>query len=712
MTSRIGTRRASLEGLRAAGVFFFLSAVCPTWAAAAGIVPDGGTATTVSVGANGRQVVNIAPAYGGVSQNTYSSFNVGSSGATLNNVGINARTIVNQVTSTNPSLIEGEIKVSGSLANVVLANPNGITVNGGSFINTGRVALTTGQVSFNDLQIAPGVIQRNIALGTTGGTIVVGPQGLASALIGLDLIAKNILINGPVNNSYTSATAYVRTVAGTSQTTLNTGVSPGDNANDWLNVQTNATPATANSFAVDISAAGSLTSGRIQLIVTDRGPGVRSAGAMNASLGDFTLASNGSVQFAGNAISVAGDADLQAQDAVTFTGSSLMAGSTRQVGDSTIMVGGRIKLIGNGLTFQADSAGKGATVASSAAGVVLKSTGDITNIGSLVQGQTRTNGDADSLGAVTLNATGNILNQSLPSTQLGVLFGMNDDVSVTAGGNLTNENSRILSNKNVSIATTGDLVNLSGHTAGANGGTVSYYSNHGRHILFLSHHSSGFSVDYGGLVDPSKLAYISAGGDTGDVTIHANNVSNTGGSILSNGGSISITANQSLTTQATFTGQASYHQSCFILCHSSASSNVQSFGGVIEAKQDIALKAGTQITNTGGVVLATAGTLTLDAPKTLAQAVTGYNAFNRQNDLKAWFGSSWAAIYAADTGGIFSAGSGQVQLTGEGDIDGGVISAPGGVNAAKGIVTIRSRYTQPITIGTHNHIGLVSWFGL
>ncbi|RKP45892.1 filamentous hemagglutinin N-terminal domain-containing protein [Trinickia fusca] len=699
MTSRIGTRCASLEGLRTAGAFFFLSAVCPTWAAAAGIVPDGGTATTVSIGANGRQVVSIAPAYGGVSQNTYSSFNVGSSGATLNNVGINARTIVNQVTSTNPSLIEGEIAVSGPRANVVLANPNGITVNGGSFFNTGRVALTTGQVSFNDLQIAPGIIQRNIALGTTGGTIVVGPQGLASALIGLDLIAKNVLINGAVNNGFTSPTAYVRTVAGTSQTTLNTGVSPGDNANDWLNVQTNAAPATASSFAVDISAAGSLTSGRIQLIVTDRGPGVRSAGAMNASLGDFTLASNGSVQFADSTISVAGNASLQAQDAITFSGSGLMAG-------------GSVKLISNGLTLQTGVRGLGSTVASSTAGIVLKSTGDITNVGSLVQGQARTTGDTDSLGAVTLNATGNIANQSLPSTQLGVLFGMNDDVSVTAGGNLTNENSRILSNKNVSIVTSGDLVNLSDHTAGANGGTVSYYSNHGRHILFLSHHSNGFSVDYGQLVDPSKLAYISAGGDTGDVTIHANNVSNAGGSILSNGGSISITANQLLTTQATFTGEASYHQSCFILCHSSASSNVQSFGGVIEAKQDIALKAGTQITNTGGVVLATAGTLTLDAPKTLAQAVTGYNAFNRANDLKAWFGSTWAAIYAADTGGIFSAGSGQVHLTGEGDIDGGVISAPGGVNAAKGLITIRPRYTQPVTVGTHNHIGLVSWFGL
>ncbi|MGN3967506.1 filamentous hemagglutinin, partial [Burkholderia gladioli] len=71
---------------------------------AAGIVPDGGTATSAATSAIGHQTVNIAPAFGGVSNNTYSSFNVSRAGADLNNVGINARTIVNQVTSTNPSV--------------------------------------------------------------------------------------------------------------------------------------------------------------------------------------------------------------------------------------------------------------------------------------------------------------------------------------------------------------------------------------------------------------------------------------------------------------------------------------------------------------------------------------------------------------------------------------------------------------------------------
>lgn len=97
-----------------------------------------------SIAPGGRRIVPIAPAIARVSSNTYSSFNVSSAGATLNNVGINARTIVNQVTSTNPSLIEGEIAVAGPRANVIPANPNGITVNGGASILPSHLAKSVG----------------------------------------------------------------------------------------------------------------------------------------------------------------------------------------------------------------------------------------------------------------------------------------------------------------------------------------------------------------------------------------------------------------------------------------------------------------------------------------------------------------------------------------------------------------------------------------
>ncbi|NTX45541.1 filamentous hemagglutinin N-terminal domain-containing protein [Burkholderia cepacia] len=138
------------------------------------IVADGGTATSISTGTAGRQTVNIAPAIGGVSNNSCSSFNVTKTGADLNNIGINARTIVNQVTSTNPPLIQGNINVLGSRANAILENPNGVTVDGGSLTNIGHVVLSTGQVSFTDVTLAPGTVQRKVVLNTDRGPITIG----------------------------------------------------------------------------------------------------------------------------------------------------------------------------------------------------------------------------------------------------------------------------------------------------------------------------------------------------------------------------------------------------------------------------------------------------------------------------------------------------------------------------------------------------------
>jgi len=682
---------------------------------AAGVVADGGTATSVSTAANGHQTVNIAPSVGGVSHNTYSHFNVGSAGVDLNNVGINARTIVNQVTSTDPSVISGQLAVLGSRANVVLANPNGITINGGSFVNTGHVALSTGQVSFNDVRTGS-VLQRNVVLDTETGTIIVGPQGLSSALVALDLIAKNILVNGPLTNTFTSPTATVRLLGGTSNVTLNTGVSPNDNANDWLSVNASATHDTASSFAVDITAAGSLTSGRVQLIVTDKGPGVRSAGPMNATLGDFTLASNGAVEFSTTTLTANGNVDMQVQDTLTATSMQMQAGSAASIASTgllglnstSLLASGGIHLSGGGVKLYNDS-GTQTVIASSNAGVVVKSSQDIVNVGSLVQGQTQTTGDSDSKGAVTLNASDNVLNQSTTTSKLGVLFGVKGDVVINAGGTITNEDARILSNSNVTLTAGGDVDNIIDHSSGVNGGNAVGYSNRSWRLIFVEHHENGFTVDYGALNDPDKLAYITA--DSGNVTINARNVNNVGGSILSNDGSIFVSAAQNLLTQGVFVGQASYHQSCFIFCSASASSTVQAFGGVMEAGKDITLKAGTQITNTGGTVIAI-GNLKLDAPKTLAQGVLGYTVINRRNDLKTWFGNTWAAIYAADTGGVFTGGNGQVELTGEADIDGGSFNAPGGIHAAGGLNTMRVPYRAPVTIGTHNHLGLVSWFGL
>ncbi|MCK7490587.1 MAG: filamentous hemagglutinin N-terminal domain-containing protein [Comamonadaceae bacterium] len=192
----------------------------------AGLVPDGATATTVSSTPAGKAVIAIAPPVAGVSHNTYSSFNVGRAGADLQNSGVSARYIVNEVTSTRPSLIEGPIAVVGPRASVILANPHGITLNGASFVNTGNVAITTGRVRFHDLNPAPGIVQRNIVLTTDQGVIEIGPEGLAGAFANLELIAKRLKVGGPVTNTFTSADARVRAVLGDSRAEVDTSVSP------------------------------------------------------------------------------------------------------------------------------------------------------------------------------------------------------------------------------------------------------------------------------------------------------------------------------------------------------------------------------------------------------------------------------------------------------------------------------------------------------
>ena len=117
--------------------------------------------------ANGVDLVQIAEVNGnGVSRNLYSDFNIKSTGLILNNAtkytktelggyidrnmflaGKGAHVILNEVTSSNASTLNGYLEVAGNKASVVIANANGISVNGLGFINTDNVVLSTGAVT-------------------------------------------------------------------------------------------------------------------------------------------------------------------------------------------------------------------------------------------------------------------------------------------------------------------------------------------------------------------------------------------------------------------------------------------------------------------------------------------------------------------------------------------------------------------------------------
>nr|WP_058936987.1 filamentous hemagglutinin N-terminal domain-containing protein [Roseateles depolymerans] len=119
---------------------------------------------TVLTAPNGTTLVNIqTPSVAGVSRNTYSQFDVGATGVILNNSRTDtstqlggwvqgnpwlgrgeAQVILNEVNSSAPSQPHGYVEVAGRRAEVVIANPSGIQVDGGGFINASSATLTTG----------------------------------------------------------------------------------------------------------------------------------------------------------------------------------------------------------------------------------------------------------------------------------------------------------------------------------------------------------------------------------------------------------------------------------------------------------------------------------------------------------------------------------------------------------------------------------------
>ena len=128
-------------------------------------IVSGTTATQHITANNGMPIINIAtPSVKGVSHNQFNQFNVNSQGLILNNAkainstqlagfidanpnlqaGNTANLIVNEVISANRSQLNGYTEVAGQAANVILANPYGISCNGCGFINTPRATLTTG----------------------------------------------------------------------------------------------------------------------------------------------------------------------------------------------------------------------------------------------------------------------------------------------------------------------------------------------------------------------------------------------------------------------------------------------------------------------------------------------------------------------------------------------------------------------------------------
>ncbi|WP_119396843.1 hemagglutinin repeat-containing protein [Pannonibacter phragmitetus] len=248
----------------------------------------------VTTAGNGVPLVNIATPNGsGLSHNKFSDFNVGTQGLILNNsrtigqsqlggmvvanpnlaASPEARLILNEVTSTNPSLLQGATEVHGARADYILANPNGITCNGCGFIGTPRATLTTGVPV---LDPATGALT---GLSVDRGMVTIGAMGLdARQTDYFDIISRGLAINGVLHGQDVS-------------------VITGRNEVDYATRAVKAVKADDGSekpeFSIDSSALGGMYAGRIALEGTEAGVGVRTPENMSAGGGGMVLTADG-----------------------------------------------------------------------------------------------------------------------------------------------------------------------------------------------------------------------------------------------------------------------------------------------------------------------------------------------------------------------------------------------------------------------------------
>ena len=259
---------------------------------------------TVLQTGNGLPQVNIqTPSAGGVSRNQYSQFDVAEKGAVLNNARKAAQTqmagwvqgnpnlargeakvILNEVNSANPSRLKGYVEVAGKKADVVIANPSGIQCDGCGVINAGRTTLTTGKAEVENGQLKGYRVK--------GGKVTVGQKGMDNSQSDYtDIIAEKAEIKGGVwSKKGIKVTTGKNNVDRSNDSVVYVGDKNTDNTD-----RTSDTQGENQSYSVDVSQLGGMYSEKIHLVDNGQGLGVRNAGHIGASAGSVKIDSQGKI---------------------------------------------------------------------------------------------------------------------------------------------------------------------------------------------------------------------------------------------------------------------------------------------------------------------------------------------------------------------------------------------------------------------------------
>lgn len=437
---------------------------------------------------SGTKVIDIEkPNAAGVSHNMYRDFNVDSKGLILNNSANDlkhdslgniaknnnltdgsASVILNEVISNKSSALNGFIEVAGQKADVIIANPNGISCSGCSFINTNKAVLTTGKVNLSD----SGEIS---SYTVTGGMLTIGQNGMDATNSYAALLADVIAINGTVN----AANATM----GAGNFTFDNSTGAMTSAGKSATVMQTLFP----EYSVDISNLGGIKANSISMVGNNLGFGVRNKGTIVANTtlamtSNGSLTNEGSIASNGMVTQIVSAGNLKNTGNISTTNTTLLnslssltnsgtVSSTRQL---LVNASGNIENTG---TLKASTALSIATNGSltttygsnlrSDNQLVVVALGNIDNGGS-----TRGNNTIVTFGGDTLKVTGNIYGYDTLTVQA------NKSGSMTSG-EITN--SGTMSGKNVTVQTNGTLAIDSGHLLASESLTThSYWLNNAK----------------------------------------------------------------------------------------------------------------------------------------------------------------------------------------------------------------------------------------
>ena len=311
----------------------------PPLALASGITGADGPGGTPQLHIQGGvPVVDIvAPNGAGLSHNQFLDYNVERPGVVLNNavqagqsqlagqLAANpqfhsqaASVILNEVIGRKASSLNGAQEVFGRQADYVLANPNGISVNGASFINTPNASLVVGRPELDNGAL--------LALHTAaGGQLSVQEQGLDNRDGVINLIAPQVDSQGAI-----SARDTLNLTVGSNRVDAGSGqVSP---------VHGPASPAGER---IDANLFGAMKAGRINIVSTAEGAGVRMGAVQVAGTDGVNIHSAGDVQISGQihansldatraqVLSSRGDVTLQGTRDVRLTGADIVGGNVK-----------------------------------------------------------------------------------------------------------------------------------------------------------------------------------------------------------------------------------------------------------------------------------------------------------------------------------------------------------------------------------------------